>query len=148
MAYSQSNYGAGHQQNRRQHEQPEMTRSFEASWIKEKLNSGSIDFAEEFGGYLKETKFTTSQIRNVFGEVKRIQLKGFEDNKTSFLLLRPKLAYAAKRANTKGAEAFEKVMQQAHMAVDADQEGSGKRFLNFCDFMEAVLAYHKAKGGN
>jgi CRISPR-associated protein Csm2 len=94
---------------------------------------------------------TTSQIRNFFGEVRRIQAKvqqsNFEGtNKTAFLLLRPKLAYAQARVISKVGksriEDFRTVMDKAHIAVINKEQ-----FQNFVDFLEAVLAYHKFYSG-
>ena len=126
--------------------------AFSDMWIKESITDECITFAEKFGEHLKNNGFTTSQIRNVFGEIKRIQMAGFSDNKTDFLLLKPKMAYAARRAqdkdrNATGATDFERAMKLAHTAVGARTEGDSNRFENFCDFIEAILAYHKAAGG-
>ncbi|MGB3619166.1 MAG: type III-A CRISPR-associated protein Csm2 [Catalinimonas sp.] len=116
---------------------------FKSSWIDQQIDRDGIDYADKLGEYLKNEGFTTSQIRNVFGEVRRIQMKGYAENKTAFLLLRPKVAYAAKRAGKTGAEAFKTVLDLAHNQVTDDE----KTFQNFCDFIEAILAYHKAYGG-
>ncbi len=122
---------------------------FEKRWITNGIDSSGIEFAESFGKFLQEAKFTTSQIRSVFGEVKRIQLKGFdkEQERRSFLLLRPKVAYAAKRAENKGATAFQQVIDQAIKTVAVEEPDSDRRFVNFCHLFEAILAYHKANGG-
>lgn len=120
---------------------------FDKKWITNGIDSSGIEFAESFGKFLQETKFTTSQIRSVFGEVKRIQLKGFDKERRSFLLLRPKVAYAAKRAENKGATAFQQVIDQAIKTVAVEEPDSDRRFVNFCDLFEAILAYHKANGG-
>jgi CRISPR-associated protein Csm2 len=129
-----------------------MIGEFKEDWIKIKIDNDCIIYAESFGQHLVGNNFTTSQIRNVFGEIKRIQLSGFSENQTDFLLLRPKMAYASKRAlnsnrNSTGATVFEKVLKAAHIAVAVGTEGDSKRFENFCDFIEAILAYHKAAGG-
>jgi CRISPR-associated protein Csm2 len=132
---------------------------FKPAWITDKLELDAILFAEKFGEHLCDlqqgragrTAMTTSQIRNFFGEVKRIQAKasaagGFNEVKSSFLLIRPKLAYAEARAKAKGPTRlsdFRKVMEQAHASVNND----AARFQNFVDFMEAILAYHKFYGG-
>lgn len=126
---------------------PGIASRFNPDWIRQRITNECITFAEEAGKELVDQKFTTSQIRNVFGEIKRIQMKGFAENKTSFLLLKPKLAYAAKRANSRGAETFREIVTRAHEAVKADEEGDEKRFANFCDLVEAILAYHRALGG-
>ena len=38
-------------------------------------------------------------------------------------------------------------MKLAHEAVKARTPKDEERFKNFCDFIEAILAYHKAAGG-
>lgn len=129
-----------------------MVHEFKKEWIISGITDPCINFTEKFGKHLKDGNFTTSQIRNVFGEIKRIQMSGFQGHKTDFLLLRPKMAYAAKRATDKdkyatGASDFEKVLKSAHEAVASGTPDDEKRFENFCDFVEAVLAYHKAAGG-
>ena len=128
---------------------------FKKEWITHRLDNDAISFTNEFGQILVDKKFTTSQIRNYFGEVRRIQMKGLSDSLQEFHLLKPKLAYAAKRAKDKsgnrneetGAEKFKQVMDSAHSAVDCDKENAGNRFKNFCDFLESILAYHKFHGG-
>lgn len=96
----------------------------------------------------KEEGLTTSQIRNVFGEMRRIQMKGYEEEKTSFLLLKPKLAYAVKRHKKKGIQLFYEVFSIAYDAVDTNNNNLGKiHFNNFMNLMEAIIAYHKYHGG-
>lgn len=122
-------------------------------WIQKEFTKDTIDFAEKFGAYLVKNRLTTSQIRNIYGEVKRIEAKVKDDSFGNvfkdFLLLKPKLAYASKRAGTRGIEDFKKVMDKAHLAVVDAPDGKQRveAFRNFTDFFEAVLAYHKASGG-
>jgi len=86
---------------------------------------------------------STSQIRNVFGEVKRLQMKGFNEQVArELILLKPKLAYQAGRHGGKVKE-LAKVLSRAIDRVGSDQ----RRFEHFVDFFEAILAYHKAHGG-
>jgi CRISPR-associated protein Csm2 len=134
---------------------------FDSEWIKSEFTDETIGFASWFGEYLTighdKYKLTTSQIRNVFGEIKRIQMRvageasNLKANKTDFLLLGPKIAYAAARAGktdkSHKALDFKDVMTKAHNEVKPGTEGDIKRFENFCDFIEAILAYHKASGG-
>ena len=88
-------------------------------------------------------ELTNSKIRNVYGEIKRIQMGGFEKNKSSFYLLRPKVAYAVGRdKNNVGLNLFKEVFDEAVKYVKDD-----RTFHNFCNLMEAILAYHKAHGG-
>lgn len=123
-------------------------------WIVKGIDKVAVDYAEKFGedlAILKEGRrdesLSTSQIRNIFGSVKKMEMKGF--NEADFLLLKPKLAYAAKRAKTKGAEKFEKVFSSGIDTVVSGEtlEEKAKRFSMFCKFFEAVLSYHRAKGG-
>lgn len=105
----------------------------------------------------KSDALTTSQIRTVFGELRRIQSNGLnskvgdssqKDEKTSFIMLRPKLAYAVKRHNKKGLSNFYDFFLKAHGAVDLNSSDKGEaHFRNFMSLLEAVLAYHKFHGG-
>jgi CRISPR-associated protein Csm2 len=106
-----------------------------------------VEVAERLGRYFanngSHNSLSTSQIRNVFGEVKRLQMKGFDEQTArELILLKPKLAYQAGRHGGK-------VKELAHVLSKAiDQVGSdAQRFEHFVDFFEAILAYHKAHGG-
>lgn len=125
---------------------------FQPDWITTGIKGTAITYAEQLGIKLVEERFTTSQIRNFYGELKRIQLKKISGakQKSAFHLLHPKLAYAAKRAEKtggRGASTFKDEIMKAHRAVNIDQEGFETRFENFCDLCEAILAFHKANGG-
>lgn len=118
------------------------------NWITNGISKETIIYADGMGKKLKEEGLTTSQIRNVFGEMRKIQMNGFEGEKASFLLLRPKLAYAVKRQNAKGMEAFYDLFCVAYDAVDTDNaQAASKQFDQLLQIMEAVLAYHKYHGG-
>ena len=108
-----------------------------------------VETAEQFARELSEIKrdrdkLSTSQIRNIYGAVKKmqIQMKGELDTH-KLLMLKPKLAYAAKR-HGKGAEKLKDILTQAIALVGDDS----KKFNRFVDFFEAILAYHRAYGGN
>lgn len=117
-------------------------KEFNESWIKEGITKDCIDFTKIFGQFLAKNKLSTSQIRNVYGELKRIQLKGYDKERTSFLLLRPKMAYADKRNEKIGLRELKKVFDKSYQLVETKED-----FENLMDFMEATLAYHKAFGG-
>ena len=92
---------------------------------------------------------STSKIRNIFGEIKRIQVSGYDNNKSSFYLLKPKVAYAVGRerksnfGKTEGIETFQQIYLDAAKYVT-----DSKSYQNFCNLMEALVAYHKANGGD
>lgn len=122
--------------------QPFNLSGFKPDWIGKQIDKASVNFAEEVGKYLADNRLTTSQIRNVFGELKRIQMKGYEAEKTAFLLLKPKMAYAAKRNQNYGLDTFKDLFNLGHNSVIDEPT-----FNNFISLIEAVLAYHKAFGG-
>jgi CRISPR-associated protein Csm2 len=120
---------------------------FTEDWIAKSngINAACITYADDFGKYLK--KLSSTQIRNFYGEVKRIQMKGLDKETVAFHLLKPKLAYAAKRDGSDEARNFNKVITKAHSHVEVGKEISKDQFKNFCNFIEAILAYHKSYGG-
>lgn len=120
-----------------------------ASEITDKVTAKTVEFAKEFGSYLGRTdkeltadgrteKVTTNQLRKFFGEVKRQQLQGYDES--SFVMLKPKLAYAVGRANKKN-----KIGDFYKVIADAmGQVHNPKQFKNFVQVFEAIVAYHKA----
>jgi len=108
------------------------------------------DLAETIGTSLAR-QLTTAQIRNVFGTVRQIEMSwgprasesGRKHAARQLLLLKPKLAYQARRQRGKGVQDLADVLIPAIDLVGEDRE----RFQNFVDFFEAILAYHTAAGG-
>ncbi len=95
--------------------------------------------AQMVGYHLKGRGLTTSQIRNIFGEVKRMEASGYDRNR--LILLKPRLAYAAGRHRG----AVEDLRDVLVAAIDAVDDAA--RFKNFVNFFEAILAYHREAGG-
>lgn len=126
---------------------------FENVWIEKDANEAMIDFAEILGKFLSplrkddKSALSNSQIRNVYGEIKRIQMSidknGWDAIKPSFLILKPKVAYAAGRNRNLGIVVFKEFFNLAVTSVT-----NKKEYLNFCNLIESVLAYHRAFGGN
>ena len=115
-----------------------------------------IEVAEKIGQYLVEKSVTTSQIRNIFGTARMIEqeVKTLEDDKPlpirvqrDLQMLRPKLAYQygriQKRDEKEGMGALTGILSEAIALVGSDV----RRFRNFMDFFEAILAYHRRYGG-
>ena len=141
MEYKKQNYQRPRNQNFEK-DYKNWKNDFDIKWITNGITKEAIKFCDDFGVFLYKNKLSSSQIRNVYGELKRIQMKGFENEKTSFILLKPKMAYAVVRDGKKGLNALGEVFDKAFDAVNSEIE-----FNNLMDFMEAVLAYHKAHGG-
>ncbi|HLH72215.1 MAG TPA: type III-A CRISPR-associated protein Csm2 [Chloroflexota bacterium] len=112
--------------------------------------------AEEIGGQLVRASLKTSQIRNVFGTVRRIEMRwprndGDPEKREQaihdLLLLKPKLAYQAARNHGQGGGQGVKLLSQALTPLIDGVSADRKRFQRFVDFFEAILAYHRANGG-
>ncbi|WP_020562246.1 type III-A CRISPR-associated protein Csm2 [Methylosarcina fibrata] len=90
---------------------------------------------------------STSQIRNAYGTVKKLEMQSVFTDKAhrELLLLKPKLAYARGRAQKK--DAFKMLEDALGAAIDAVDVKQPETFKRFCNFFEAILAYHKANGG-
>ena len=117
-----------------------------------------IDTAEKVGSSLAR-QLTTSQIRNIFGEVRRIQMNWPSDATNdkekadeafrSVVLLKPKLAYQAKRERGHGVEELQMALDPCIDEIRrAPEDKRHLYFTRFVDFFEAILAYHKKSGGN
>ena len=91
-----------------------------------------------------KNKLTTNQLRKFFGEVKRLQMQGFD--KSSLLMLKPKLAYAVGRANKDNNQNSPqpKINDFYRVISDAiDKVQDENNFKNFIQIFEAIVAYHK-----
>lgn len=135
------------QQQQQQQQRRDWVKEFDPNWIKKGITKTGIEFCDDFGHFLTKQDLSTSQIRNVFGEIKRIQMKGFDNEKTAFLLLKPKMSYAVSREGKGGLKLLAKVFNKAYDAVDVESDQGTTHFNHLVDFMESVLAYHKAYGG-
>ena len=115
----------------------------------------TVEQAEALGRDLAR-QLSTNQIRNIFGTVRRIEMNWPEKPENDvesererkarreLLLLKPKMAYQAKRERGRGVQQLTDVLGQAIDLVEDDRT----RFQHFVDFFEAILAYHKAYGGS
>jgi len=120
------------------------------------IDTQAVDFAEYFGKYLagldnRREGMTTTQIRNFFGEVRKIQMKTVAKSGGDFAMLKPRMAIAKVRATKDSAgnriKDFEQAIVQLYDKIERGTEKTDQQFQNFADFIEAVVAYHKAYGG-
>ncbi|MDI9547817.1 MAG: type III-A CRISPR-associated protein Csm2 [Chloroflexota bacterium] len=115
-----------------------------------------VRVADQVGRQLKDSGLTTSQIRALFGEVRQIEAQwsmGNESRKTAgrrLILLKPKMAYRARRASGRAVEELVSVLDPAldQVIQTRDPSAQDHNFKRFVEFFEAILAYHKAYGGN
>lgn len=119
-----------------------------------------VKWADVIGAFLSE-ELSTSQIRAIFGEVRQIQgqlrVSQVSNDETSNLekpwtrlrLLIPKMQYRKEKEKGQGVKNLVKVLEPAvKLVVDGDSSKRTERFERFVNFFEAILAYHKAYGGN
>jgi CRISPR-associated protein Csm2 len=109
--------------------------------------------AEEIGRRLKDGKLETNQVRKFLDAINRIKAElldevdaedkddeRFKKIEVDIVLLKPKLAYAAAR------QAAAKPLQEV-LDVAIDRVGSMDDFKRLVQFVESIVAYHKAAGG-
>lgn len=108
-----------------------------------------VKWADSLGKYLKDAGLTTSQIRSLFGEVRQIQAEWSIESRREhaqrrLILLKPKMAYRARKERGKAVEDLVSVLRPALDLVGGDSDN----FQRFVEFFEAILAYHKSYGGS
>lgn len=101
---------------------------------------------EEWGKYLASQDLKNTQVRGVFGQVRVIELNwpvGQENEvaRSKLILLKPKLAYQAKRIPE--LEPLKRILVQG-----IDKVKDRATFQRFVEFFEAVVAYHRAAEGS
>lgn len=103
------------------------------------------EWGQKIGTALKQD-LKSAQIRNIFGKVRQIEMywSATETHDKvalrDLILLKPKLRYQAERKQE--VNALADVLTQMINRVD-----NRDKFQRFVDFFEAILAYHKAAGG-
>ena len=124
-----------------------------------------VELTDRYGKQLADARLATSQIRSIFGSVRQMESRWYDDKQRNqgirdLLMLKPKLAYQEVRHKPQRREdpnavgmlramlepAIDAVIEPGtdHTAEDGDNQ---KRFRRFMEYFEALLAYHKAYGG-
>jgi CRISPR-associated protein Csm2 len=113
------------------------------------ITNGNVDelvkAAQDIGGSIGQVK--SSQIRGIFATVRQIQLNWSTDPRKAYrdaILLKPRIGYSASRNELHG---LDQVLIDALGYVKGSDEERKARFMNFVDFFEAIVAYHKMQGG-
>jgi CRISPR-associated protein Csm2 len=119
-------------------------KNIEVAINKEKDKRGDvfIKCAENFGEALKGVSY--SKIRKVYNEAKRISREKFCDEAIYRLkVLKSLIAYTEGRFSELRKVKFSEVLSRA---ID-EAEKNEDNYRRFFDFFQAVIAYHRAKGG-
>jgi len=99
-----------------------------------------VDIAQKTAQKLVNGKVETAQMRKSYQTTSNV--REYDDTmKKQLYLLLPKLAYQSKRHP--GLKTLHSIFEKAIPLID-DEE----KFENFKDFFEAIVAYHKAYGGD
>ncbi len=129
------------------------TERFDAVWIQARFVPDCSQHAFEFALYLAKNALTRTQLRNFFGELRRIEARGPAENTEAIAHLQHKLAYTTSRLKQEGkvhdkvAGHFQGVLEKGLKAVYSDIDDMPPRFERFTAYFEAVLAYHRFHGG-
>lgn len=112
--------------------------------------------ADKLGRSLKNSDLATAQIRALFGEVRQIEaMWGMSDESRQralrrLVLLKPKMAYRARRERGRAVQDLTKVLDAAldEVIKEKDEKQKDSHFRRFVEFFEAILAYHKSYSGS
>lgn len=113
-----------------------------------------VTFAQQTANTLVHDNLRRSQIRGIFTEVRKIEAmwdseKHRPDAIRRLNMLKPKLDYQTSRIAA--VRTLKEVLTQAIDEVsknNIDEAERNRRFRVFMDMFEAILAYHRALGGN
>ena len=139
-------YNGGNDENKKTEAEVEFeSLGFNTKWITEGTTTEMVEFADKAGKFMANNNLTSSKIRSIYGEVKRIQMKGFEEGRTEFYLLKPKVAYTVGREKLSNKNHIQGLLL-FKLIFDAcfEHVTDEATYKNFCNLMEAILAYHKA----
>ncbi|MBL6987934.1 MAG: type III-A CRISPR-associated protein Csm2 [Methylobacter sp.] len=125
-----------------------MTENIKSFILRDDTAKQMVQYADNLAKEI-HSDVSTSQIRNIYGTVKKLEMQREFDSTAyrQLVLLKPKLAYAKGRADNKKKPSFEKLEKALGDAIDAVELENRETFKRFCNFFEAILAYHKAHGG-
>lgn len=113
----------------------------------------TVEWGERLGKSLESAGLTSSQIRNVFAQVRRIEMSWPPPRQSQpeqdqmqyseLIRLKPKIVYQAAKAKeaAKAKGGVEYLVEVLLPAIDL-VEGNRLYFQRFADFFESILAYH------
>ncbi len=113
-----------------------------------------VEKSKKLADDLFTKKLTTSQIRALFGEMRQIEAEwALEGQRAAafrrLVLFQPKMAYRARKENGDAVKLLVGVLDKAvKLVIGAPADRRNEYFQHFVEFFEAILAYHKAFGGN
>lgn len=122
---------------------------FKSEWITTGVNDACMELCEELAKDMVDKRVSSSFLRNIFGELRRLEAGNFENHHSEFVMLRPKMAYACGRAierNPKSKDVLDALLELYKQM--ASEVKTTAHFKNLVSVMEAIVAFHKAFGGS
>ena len=110
------------------------------------FNADDIDIFKSWGSSLARSNVKMTQLRKFFSELKRIEAD-FERLNNRIIFLDPQLAYAAARADKNEAKNKLKELHNALSPLIRSINEDKNKYKRFVRIFEAIIAYHKAEGG-
>ncbi len=118
-----------------------------------------VAFAERTAEQLVKNQLTRGQIRNIFTEVRKIEAlweaesvksvhqRDYNKALRRLMMLKPKMDYQTARIPQvqRLKEILSEAIDEVVKATSPDDQT--ERFKRFMNLFEAILAYHRAKGG-
>ncbi|MEP0806718.1 MAG: type III-A CRISPR-associated protein Csm2 [Chloroflexota bacterium] len=109
-----------------------------------------VTFAERTAQQLVANQLTRGQIRNIFTEVRKIESLWEVDQEKALrrlVMLKPKMDYQTARIPQ--VQRLKEVLSEAidEVVKGKDTKEKDERFKRFMNLFEAILAYHRARGG-
>lgn len=109
-----------------------------------------VQFAQTTAERLVKDQLTRGQIRNIFTEVRKIESLWEVDQEKALrrlVMLKPKMDYQTSRIPQ--VQRLKDVLSEAidEVVKGKDNKDRDERFKRFMNLFEAILAYHRAKGG-
>ncbi len=118
-----------------------------------------VKFAEITAQQLVTNQLTRGQIRNIFTEVRKIEAlwdaegvkkpdeRDYNKALRRLVMLKPKMDYQTSRIPQ--VQRLKEVLAEGidEVAKGKDNKEKDERFKRFMNLFEAILAYHRAKGG-
>lgn len=118
-----------------------------------------VNFASQTAERLVKDQLTRGQVRNIFAEVRKIesiwdaegvkspQERNYDKALRRLVMLKPKMDYQASRIPQ--VEHLKLVLNEAidEVVKGTTSDDKTERFKRFINLFEAILAYHRAKGG-
>ncbi|HMH52299.1 MAG TPA: type III-A CRISPR-associated protein Csm2 [Candidatus Acidoferrum sp.] len=99
-----------------------------------------VDYAHDLARSCARVELSKTQIRAIYGTVRSLQRKELSERARGLRLLIPKIAYAA--ARDPALRPLAGPLTEAIVHVTRDSEGFDGRFSRFCEFFEAIVAFH------